>query len=270
VELAEQQPKLAERGLGIAAISYDSPAILKDFATRRAIPFPLLSDPDSAAIEAFGLLNEEYPPGHAAHGVPHPGTLVIDAEGRVAEKYFEEGYRPRRTAASVLVHSGDAGANGTQVDAGPFTVTASVSDPRPFPGNRIALVLDFEMAEGFHAYAPGEHTYRPLRLELAPHALVTFHEAELPEATPFHFAPLDETVPVFAGRFRLLQDVTLAAGREMNEALERSPEIALEGRLLYQVCSETLCYPPDSLPLRWTLTPRTLDTERVPEALRKR
>jgi hypothetical protein len=270
VELAEQQSRLAERGLAIAAISYDTVAILNDFATRREIRFPLLSDPESEVIRAFGLLNEEYGAGHEIHGVPHPGTLVIDAKGRVVEKYFEEGYRPRRTAASVLLHSGDAGEGASRVETPQFALTTSLSDPRPFPGNRITLALDFEMAEGHHAYAPGDHGYRALDLELAPHPLLTPHETLRPESTPFHFAPLDETVPVYAGRFRLLRDVTLAAGRPMSEALEASSQIRIEGTLRYQVCSDRICYPPASLPLSWTLDVRPLEGERVPEALRKR
>lgn len=270
MELAEQQPRLAERGLGIAAVSYDGVGALKDFATRREIPFPLLSDPDSQVIRAFGLLNEEYGPDHGAHGVPHPGSLVIDAEGRVVEKYFEEGYRPRRTAASVLLHAGDPGEGAERLEADHFALVRSVSDPTPFPGNRITLALDFAMAEGHHAYAPGDHAYRGLELELEPHPLVTIHDTVRPEARPFHYEPLDETVPVYEGRFRLLRDVTLAAGRPMDEALEESPEIVLEGRLLYQVCSDRVCYPPSELPLRWTLRPRPLDSERVPEELRRR
>lgn len=269
MELAERQPRLAERGLGVAAVSYDGIGALKDFATRRDIPFPLLSDPDSEMIRAFGLLNEEFEPGHGAYGVPHPGSLVIDPEGRVVEKYFEEGYQPRRTAASVLLHAGDAGEGAERVDADHFSLIRSVSDARPFPGNRITLALDFAMEEGHHAYAPGDHQYRGLDLELQPNPLVTFHDAVRPEARPFHYEPLDETVPVYEGRFRLLRDVTLATGRAMDEALEKDPEIVLEGRLLYQVCSDRVCYPPSELPLRWTLRPRPLDRERVPEKLRR-
>jgi hypothetical protein len=270
VELAERLPRLAERGLGVAAVSYDTVAILKHFGDRREIPFPLLADPDSELIRAFGLLNGEYAADHEIHGVPHPGTLVIDADGRVVEKYFEQGYRPRRTAASVLAHAGDPGEGARRIETPHFDLTVSLSDPRPFPGNRIALVLDFEMAEGHHAYAPGEHGYRGLELELASHPLLTAHETVRPEPRPFHFAPLDETVPVYEGRFRLLRDVTLAAGRPLSEALQESPEILLEGRLDYQVCSDRVCYPPSSLPLAWTLVPRALETERVPEELRKR
>jgi len=96
VELESQKEALRSRGLGLAAVSYDSVAILKDFGTRKKIAFPLLSDPQSSVIRAFGILNEaDYPPGHLAHGVPYPGTLVIDAQAIVRSKFFEKTYVER-------------------------------------------------------------------------------------------------------------------------------------------------------------------------------
>ena len=56
MELQERLEEFRASGLGIVAISYDSEAVLSDFATRRGITFPLLSDDDSATIEAFGVL----------------------------------------------------------------------------------------------------------------------------------------------------------------------------------------------------------------------
>jgi len=95
VELESQRDALKRRGLGLAAVSYDSVAILKDFATRKKIAFPLLSDPESRVIRAFGILNEaDYPPGQLAHGVPYPGTFVIDAQAVVRYKFFEKTYPP--------------------------------------------------------------------------------------------------------------------------------------------------------------------------------
>ena len=57
MELQDRLEELRGRGLAVAAISYDSEAILKDFAERRGITFPLLSDDDSAVITDFGILN---------------------------------------------------------------------------------------------------------------------------------------------------------------------------------------------------------------------
>jgi hypothetical protein len=113
-------------------------------------------------------------------------------------------------------------------------------------------------------------TARPLALKLRPTSHARFDEPVLPAARPFHFAPLDETVPVFEGRFRVTQDVVLAVRDDIAPLLAApDPTLALEGTLEYQVCSDTVCYPPASLPVGWKVTVRPLDRERVPEPLRR-
>ena len=49
------------QGLSLAAISYDAVPILADFSKRRGITFPLLSDPGSATIKRYGILNTTVP-----------------------------------------------------------------------------------------------------------------------------------------------------------------------------------------------------------------
>ena len=55
MELQDRLDELDAAGIGVAAISYDPVDVLAEFAERRGITFPLLSDPDSATIEAFGI-----------------------------------------------------------------------------------------------------------------------------------------------------------------------------------------------------------------------
>ena len=66
-------------GLGIAAISYDSVAILHDFAERKGIHYPLLSDPKSEIIRSLGILNESVPKDNPFFGIPYPGSYVVNA-----------------------------------------------------------------------------------------------------------------------------------------------------------------------------------------------
>ena len=68
-------PQLREEGFGLAAISYDSAAILENFAARRNITFPLLSDPESKIIRDFGILNEKVQQAMQA-GIPHVRSNV--------------------------------------------------------------------------------------------------------------------------------------------------------------------------------------------------
>ena len=43
--------EIKKNGYGVASISYDSVEILKNFADRKKITYPLLSDPDSIDCE---------------------------------------------------------------------------------------------------------------------------------------------------------------------------------------------------------------------------
>lgn len=276
MELESRIEGFSKRGLAVAALSYDSIEVLRDFAARKHITFPLLSDPDSRIIRRFGIMNTfDYPEGHMAHGVPFPGTFVANAEGVILDRDFEAEYQERRTAASLLISMGEDGdASIKEIVKDQFVLKTSLSNDEVAPGRRVTIVLDFLMAPKMHAYAPGVKGYRPLNFRLSANPFVTAHEVRFPEPQPYTFAPLNETVPVFASHFRVLQDVTaLGPGRPPASAtapVNQVTQIDLSGVLDYQVCSDTVCYAPSSIPLNWTLKVIPLDRERAPEALRKK
>lgn len=87
-------------------MSYDPPAVLAGFAKARAIPYPLLSDEGPKTIDAFGLRDPAYAPGHYAHGVPHPAILILARDGTVLAK---DGYRTRPTNEAILEAVGRLG-----------------------------------------------------------------------------------------------------------------------------------------------------------------
>ncbi len=81
-------------------MSYDDPGVLARFAEKRGITYPLLSDPGSRTIDAYGIRN------HEAHGrfdgIPYPGTVIVDAKGVIRAKLFYDGYKKRHEAADIL------------------------------------------------------------------------------------------------------------------------------------------------------------------------
>lgn len=81
-------------------ISYDSTNALRRVAAKRKITFPMLSDPGSKTIEAFGILNREAT--GRAKGVPHPGFFILDSEGIIRKKLFFESYKKRHESADVI------------------------------------------------------------------------------------------------------------------------------------------------------------------------
>jgi len=102
IDLRGAQEALKAKGYGLAALSYDSPEVLAQFAARRDIGYPLLSDPKSVTIDAYGIRDPQYPAGHMAHGVPQPAIFILSREGVVQAKLAEEGYRSRPPTAVVL------------------------------------------------------------------------------------------------------------------------------------------------------------------------
>ncbi|MGB2662778.1 MAG: redoxin domain-containing protein, partial [Candidatus Acidiferrum sp.] len=59
MQLQNAKQRFEKQGIKLAAISYDSQAILNDFSVRHKIDFPLLADPDSKIIGSFNVLNAE-------------------------------------------------------------------------------------------------------------------------------------------------------------------------------------------------------------------
>lgn len=84
----------------MVGISYDPVDVLKEFAEKRKVTFPLLSDPDSKTIKAYGLLDAAAKGN--AEGVPYPGTFVVDKGGVVRAKLFHEGPFKRHTPDDLI------------------------------------------------------------------------------------------------------------------------------------------------------------------------
>jgi hypothetical protein len=262
VELEQSLPELTKRGLGLAAISYDSPAILKSFADRKGITFPLLSDPESKIIRAFGLLNETVAKG-PFFGIPYPGTFVLDRQGTVVAKYFEDDYAERMTAADILVQQfgAAAGAARVSIEAKHLTLAVSAGTAVVHSGQRIMLAVDVELKPGLHVYAPGVEGYIPIDLEIQGSADVVAHPAVYPPSKMMHLAAIDETVPVYTGSFRVLREVTI--GKKIKPG-----ELVIEGGFRYQACDDKKCYIPETVPVKWTLRVEAHDTERAPAEIR--
>ena len=84
----------------MAALSYDTVEILKSFADRRKIEFPMLADPDSQTIRAYDVLNAEASGQYK--GMARPGYFFIDTQGVIREKFFETKYRQRFSGNNVI------------------------------------------------------------------------------------------------------------------------------------------------------------------------
>ena len=95
LELETVKADLEAAGWSLNLITYDSPETLAGFASEKSLTYTLLSDTESATIDAFGLRNTEVSAGSRFDGIPHPAIVYIRANGEVAGVQKEEGYKDR-------------------------------------------------------------------------------------------------------------------------------------------------------------------------------
>lgn len=291
MELQDRLEELRSSGLGVVAISYDSREVLADFSRRRGITFPLLSDEGSSVITDFGILNTVAAEGlgsnredanvvldvakyvsifgsnRAIVGTPFPGTFLLDAEARVTSRFFEEFYRERNTTSNVMLKLGIGLSPIAAIEAttAHLKLTAYPSNWTVSAGSRFSLAVEVEPNPDIHLYAPGAETmgYRVIGLKLAPSRHIRFEPVEFPPSEMYHFKPLDEWVPVYQRPFTLLQEAVVEASSQAESALAELDVLTLTGSFNYQACNHSVCFPPVSLPLSFTLDLQSLDTQRA-------
>jgi len=270
VELERGFEQLRRQGIGLAAVSYDSVAILKNFAARRNITYPLLSDEGSKIIRAFGILNTSLERESFAYGVPYPLTLVADAAGIVRTRYFEEDYRERPTLAAILDRAYGLPPTAARAETGArhvrITTTASTAVIRG--GQRILLAVDVGIPPGYHLYAPGVQGYHGVDWTFPESHGFKPHPASFPTPRILYLKAIEEKVPVFEGNLHIIRDLTVGQDAALRPLANAQNKVTLEAAFRYQACSESLCYPPETVPLKWTFQLEAMDRERAPEGIR--
>ncbi len=272
MELARHADRLCGRGYGVCSISYDPADVLREFADRRGITYPMLSDPDSAIIRAFGLFNEEIEPGTRDYGVPHPAIFFVDRTGRVIRKYMEERYYHRRALATILAADGEPADLQTvwQVDGEQVAIRALTFQREVYPGNRFALMVDVEPRPGLHVYTPGAGAeYRPLALRVHPQPYLAVDDPGYPAPDETWTSPLEERVPVYTRRARIRVEVVLGTRQDLKPVYDAGGTLEVTGTLSFQACSDTVCWSPQDVAVTWALTLLPPDLERPPEPLRR-
>ncbi len=78
---------LNSAGITVLGISPDQPAKLAKFRDKEGLTFPLLSDTDHAALEAYGAYGEKMLYGKTTVGVIR-STFVVDADGKIEKAMY--------------------------------------------------------------------------------------------------------------------------------------------------------------------------------------
>jgi len=265
VQLQNARQRFEAQGLKLAAISYDSPAILKDFAERHRIEFPLLADPHSEIIRSFNVLNTEAK--GMTKGMAYPGFFYLDPSGVIRQKYFTPKYTDRLTANNVIAKLfPELSAEVTQnIKAPHLQLTLAQSDRSVIPGGRVSLIAEIELPPDVHVYSPGVRGYKPIQLTLQDLPGIEFQPVIYPSSKVLYLEAIQEHVPVFEGKFRISQDLTVTPSKTsdaIRSLFSKERTISITGDLKYQACDKTVCYPPTSVPVEWELKVQPLDLHR--------
>jgi peroxiredoxin len=269
IQLQAAKERFQKQGIGLAGISYDSVEILKYFADRRKIDFPLLSDPDSQIIREYQVLNSEAVGPNA--GMARPGYFFIDPEGMIREKFFEAKYRERLTGNTVLSklfpELGEEVSD--TVEAPHLQLSVGQSDRVAVPGNLVTLTAEVRLPPDVHVYAPGTKGYKTVKLVIDPLPDFEVRQASYPSAKILYLPAIKERVPVFEGAFRIRQELKVNSMAEFSGALGADgKKVTVKGNLEYQACDSKICFLPATVPVEWQFQILALDRQRAPEDIR--
>ena len=291
---------LKNAGLGVAAISYDSPAVLKEFAKRKSITFPLLSDHESDVIRHYGVANRQYRKGMQldvdqeriytnsigfvpVFGLSYPAVFVLTRDHRVKWRFVSEGAELRLTGAALLseVVPGIADENRAPVSSNHhIQVTATASDNAVGLGNRFRISVELKIPKGFHVYSPevgGD--YRGVAWRMDPTDCLVIGDAVYPEAERKLMSSTNETLPVYENTLRISREIIVRPMIKASDAtvyerfshscLDAASHIRVSGVLTFQACDPQQCYPPQTVVPKWSFQFLKPDRQRSPGELRR-
>lgn len=250
----------------MAAITYDSREILRNFADAYDIKFPLLADVGSNVIRAFGIFNTNIPEDvKPMYGMAWPGNYLLSPSGVVLDKKFLPNYEHRVSASEIVLrYFGKRGTNAVEIDAGVVKAVITLSTDSCFPGQELGLALDLSIEPGWHVYgSPVPAGYQALELKLRS-PLIADQSLALPNPMRMELKALGETLPVYVGGFR-------ATGRLFIKWSPPAPApfmlaladvitpglYKIEGALCLQACSDEICEPSQILQFSLPLTINT-------------
>ncbi len=290
VELQRDLPVLQRAGLGLAVISYDSSAVLADFASRKGITFPLLSDHESAVIRAFGVEDRRYGKEAAidvdsfgavpVYGIPYSAVFVLWPDGTVRWRFVSEHEELRFTGSSILERSIGATVSESrrQLEAGKLQVVATASNALAGLGTRLTIGLELRLPQGWHFYSPQvAGGYRGIAWQMVPSDCSIIGDVVYPEPLWKQMAFSSEKLPVYEGTLRLTRELIIKPLlNDSNPAvfqlfrtscLDSASKLQASGSLQFQACNERECFPPQSIPLEWKFDFLAPDRQRVPVRL---
>ena len=240
-------------GVAVYALSYDEADALRDFQEAHGITYTLLSDPDSEVIRSFSILNTLIDPDdHPWYGIPYPGTYVIDADGAITHKFFENNLAVRVGPEQLLrAVQGQPMLEARADAAEPEAVQVSIV----LDGTSLAatvqrdLVVRFSVPAGRHVYAePAPQGMVAVDVVLDESDRLVQRPVVRPASEPHVLAGTGESFQVHHDQFELRLPLTVN-----NAAGGGVAEITVSGEVRWQCCDDEVCDIPTSKRFELTL-----------------
>ena len=244
MELRSKIQDFVAAGIDVFSLSYDEPDALADFRDAYDITYTLLSDPNSKVIREFGILNTLIgEDDHPWFGIPFPGTYVVNSEGLISHKFFENNLQ-LRVGSEMLLRAalGEAIEHSRTEREPPAETTWHVY----LDGDRLVasvlkdLVLRIEVSGGRHLYAdPAPVGNVPVALVLDEDPQIVTRDVVKPDSESLTLGGTGEVIQVYTGAVELRLPVTVNADLGVAEIELR--EITLAGELHWQTCDDQVC-----------------------------
>ncbi len=219
--------------------------------------YDLLSDADSAVIREFGILNTLISPddperaaGRSFYGVPFPGVYVTDEIGVVTEKFFHRHYATRESAGSIrnsalgeilARHEAPAAELGTDQ----VKISAFLSDSSMKFETQSTIYVRFELKDGLHMYGrPLPEGFIASEVTIPDTSGLRVGAVQYPPTHPMEFPELGVTLSVYEGVVDVAIPVTPNAEVFHRTNPDRPEVVEVPVSVLFQACSETICYVP--------------------------
>jgi peroxiredoxin Q/BCP len=97
--VSEARKELEDLGVSAIGISPDSPAVQKKFDENQSLGFELLSDPDHAVADAYGVWGEKNMYGKKSMGIIR-SSFLISENGKIIHAFYR--IKPEDTVSRAL------------------------------------------------------------------------------------------------------------------------------------------------------------------------
>jgi peroxiredoxin Q/BCP len=102
-DFRDLRPKFEKQGVVVLGVSADAEKALASFKKKQKLNFPLLSDPDHSAIEAYGVWRMKKFMGRSFMGIVR-STFLIGPDGKIEEIW--DSVKVKGHAEEVLATAG--------------------------------------------------------------------------------------------------------------------------------------------------------------------